>query len=179
MFAAPAMIAVTPALASLFVAYDLPMQVEQSGLIITATAGGSRVELRDKVPYTYTDLVVESCLKGDHAPGDTVTLRQRGGDVGQWSLWAQGDPKLEKGGRYVLFLLPSQGQFVLSGMAQGLARITVKDRVAYAENPLVISRYLPREGRVTQGRVLAPTPLADYLAEVARLVALGARGESK
>lgn len=71
--------------------------------------------------YTYTGIEVTRCVAGD-CP-ETVTLRHKGGTVGQWTLFISGMPRFQPGQEVLLFLRPDYegepGYHAVLGMAQG------------------------------------------------------------
>jgi hypothetical protein len=76
--------------------------------------------------YTYTGIEVSRCIAGT-CP-ETVTLKHRGGTVGEWTLYIPGMPRFTPGQEVLLFLEADpegeEGMYYTMGMVQGYFHIT-------------------------------------------------------
>jgi hypothetical protein len=72
--------------------------------------------------HTFTIFKIEQCIKG--TCGETVALKQRGGTVGEMTLYIPGMPQFSKGLKALLFLEPDPegepGFYYVVGMCQGM-----------------------------------------------------------
>lgn len=127
--------------------------------VVVATAVGERArrDARGRIVTDYT-VRVEEVMKGDARPGATLVMTRLGGVLGDLGMRVEGEPSLEVGERYVLFLdRLSDGRTLRPvGMSQGV--MPVQDR---GGEPTV----LPGGGglalvRRVQGGQLVPAPAA-------------------
>lgn len=76
--------------------------------------------------YTYTGIEVSRCIAG--TCGETITLKHRGGTVGNLTLYISGMPRFTPGQEVILFLEPDPegetGMYYTVGMAQGFFLIS-------------------------------------------------------
>lgn len=104
LFAASALCAVSPALATSIVLPSDDRLIEKSPLIVIATvATSSPVDLDGSI-WTETVLQIEETLKG--AAAATVTVREPGGELGDRLSVVFGAPEYEPGARVLVFLTP-------------------------------------------------------------------------
>jgi hypothetical protein len=80
----------------------------------------------DRPIYTYTGVEVSRCIAGT-CP-ETVTLKHRGGTVGEWTLYISGMPRFTPGQEVVLFLENDpdgeKDMYYTVGMVQGFFVVT-------------------------------------------------------
>ena len=78
--------------------------------------------------YTYTGFEVETCVAGE-CP-DAVTLKHRGGTVGDLTLYIPGMPRFADGQEALLFLRPDpegeEGRWAVFGMVQGFFHVVTE-----------------------------------------------------
>ena len=150
--------------------FSLEAQVKQSTIIVQGTVMSSKTEIRNKIPYTLSDIHITETLKGTVAKNMNVTVRQRGGSVGTYAVHADGDPVLKPGTNCLLFLIASKGEYVLSGMAQGIYTIEQKGSLATISNMVTTPRLNTTTGEIASGPILAPQSADAYLARVREVV---------
>ena len=156
--------------ATLLKQLTLETQVQQSATIVKGIVVSSHTELRNKIPYTLSSVRITESLKGSHTVNDIVTIRQRGGTVGQYKVHADGDPIIKTGTVYLMFLIPSKGEYVLSGMAQGLYTISDKSGASVISNEVSTPRLDVKTGVITSGPILQPKPASEFVNEVKALI---------
>jgi|GEM_PF-6612375 len=156
--------------ATLLKQLTLETQVQQSATIVKGIVVSSHTELRNKIPYTLSSVRIAESLKGSHTVNDIVTIRQRGGTVGQYEVHADGDPIIKAGTAYLMFLLPSKGEYVLSGMAQGLYTISTEKDTSVISNEISTPRLDVKTGVITSGPILSPRPASEFINEVKALI---------
>jgi hypothetical protein len=119
---------------------------------------------------------VETYLKG--GPGETLTFRVPGGQVGRYRSITVGAPVLETGAEAVLFLRqPDNGLPYVFGLNQGVFRVQREERTArrMVMPPLLARSETPQ--RVTRGAISRqPMPLETFGAEVRSVMADLAKG---
>jgi len=80
--------------------------------------------LRDQRNRIVTDyeLRLDEVMKGSAAPGSHLTMRRLGGIIGDLGMRVEGEPSMQPGQRYVVFLrrLPGGGPLRPVGMSQGV-----------------------------------------------------------
>ncbi len=91
-----------------------------SAAVVVATAGPARADDVDGMPFTVTDVTVDTVLSGRVSEGSVLPVRQISGSnvVGGRS---QTPPFVETGHQYLLFLAPSElalGEWVVVGPGQ-------------------------------------------------------------
>lgn len=144
-------------------------------VLVTAIDENARRDARNRIVTDFT-VRVEEVMKGDARPGDTLVMTRIGGVIGDLGMRVEGEPSLELGERYVLFLDRLSDGHTLRpvGMSQGV--LPVQDR---SGDPMV----LPGGGglslvqRVQGGQlvpapaaILHPTPLVELRDRVERVV---------
>jgi hypothetical protein len=156
---APRGTGVPEARAAVSVLLSLDELLGASAHVVVVKAGESRSVWEDlpggRRIVTYTTLQVERSL-GGAAPGEAVEVRTLGGVVGSIGQAVEGDAKLAKGERAVVFLAKSakgERTFVVAGLAQGHfpLRADEKGIVRLAPSPKAGS-LLPRPGPVISAR---------------------------
>lgn len=113
----------SPAHATISQALSLDELVDQADHVVLATCVDARAS-RDGRRRIVTDftLRVEESMKGDAASGASLTLRRLGGAIGDLGMQIAGEPHLEVGRRYLVFLRTlSDGRTLRPvGMSQGV-----------------------------------------------------------
>ena len=120
---------------------------------------------------TIVTFEVETYLKG--GPGETLTFRVPGGQIGRYRSITVGAPVLESGTEAVLFLRkPDDGLPYVFGLNQGVFRV---QRDSRTHRRLVVPPLLARSEtteRVVRGAVSRqPVPLEDFGAQVRSVMA--------
>ena len=152
----------------------------RSDLIVVGRVVEIRHEVVSRIHYTYTTVEVEQTLRGSIEPNANVTVRQRGGVVGDFEYRVHGDARLARDDRYVLFLFGGDlGVYFLRGMSQGAFTIERKPSAEYVRSQSagfqqVDPPSIPgsaskqrRASRVAQPqRVTAPTRLDVLLEQI-------------
>jgi hypothetical protein len=111
-----------PASATISEALSLDDLVGRADHVVLASTVGSRAlrDARNRIVTDYT-LRVEDVMKGDAAIGSTLTMRSLGGAIGDIGMRIEGEPRLESGRQYVVFLArTSSGALRPVGMSQGV-----------------------------------------------------------
>jgi hypothetical protein len=153
---APRGTGVPEARAAVSVLLSLDELLGASAHVVVVTAGESRSVWEDlpggRRIVTYTKLQVERSL-GGASPGEAVEVRTLGGVVGSIGQAVEGDAKLAKGERAVVFLGKGERAFVVAGLAQGHfpLRADEKGTVRLAPSPKAGS-LLPRPGPAISAR---------------------------
>lgn len=160
-----------PAHAAVLIAMDLAALVEQSDLIVVASAQKQSSRYVNKLIVTDVTLEVSSTLKGTAKPGEPVIVTHLGGAVGDVGLTVPGAASFKPGERAVVFLrrVPS-GQWNVTGMSQGIMKITGQEVQPGATGAELMER--DQEGRLVELHKPPPAPraLPDLLSEIQRLV---------
>ncbi len=114
---------VSPASATVSEALSLPELTQRADLVVLATAldKRARYDARGRI-VTDVTLRVEETMKGDARVGSTLTMTRIGGVIGDIGMRVEGEPILDVGSRYVLFLYRVEGGSTLRpvGMSQGV-----------------------------------------------------------
>ena len=126
----------TPAEATLMRALsfaDLMSRAEQVALV---TCTGEQVS-RDGSRRIVTDyaLTVEEAVRGPAAVGATLTMRSLGGAIGDLGMRIEGEPRLEVGQRYLVFVEHRAGALRSVGMSQGVLPVDEDPRGALQVHP--------------------------------------------
>jgi hypothetical protein len=112
-----------PAEATLSEALSMRELVDRAGHVVLATAvhAQARRDARNRIVTDFT-LRVEETMKGGAAPGSTLVMTRLGGAIGDIGMRVEGEPHLELGARYVLFLSRASDGRTLRpvGMSQGV-----------------------------------------------------------
>jgi hypothetical protein len=156
--------------AAVLIAMDLPALVEQSDLIVVASAQKQSSRYASKLIVTDVTLKVSSTLKGATKPGEPVIVTHLGGAVGEVGLSVPGAATFKLGESAVVFLrrAPS-GDWNVTGMSQGIMPITGQQVLPGASGAELMER--DQEGRLVDLRTpQSPRVLPDLLSEIERLV---------
>lgn len=124
------LLAAAPASATISEALSLRELVRQADHVVLATAVDERA-LRDGRDRIVTDFTVrvEEVMKGDASVGATFEMRRLGGVLGDLGMRIEGEPHLESGKRYVLFLArTTEGHLRPVGMSQGVLPVEQRGR---------------------------------------------------
>lgn len=113
-----------PAVASATIieAFSLEQLVEHADTValVTCTDERASYDSRQRIVTDYT-LRVEEVMKGTAAVGSTVQMRRLGGVLGDLGMRVEGEPVLEPGQRYLVFLRHTDsGPNRPIGMSQGV-----------------------------------------------------------
>jgi len=103
------------------VAADLTGVLEKASHVLVGRVEGieSRWDKTTSVIYTYVHVYVEECLKGT-IQGEHVTVKHRGGEIGDIGLWVSGEPRFILGEKIKLFLKHEEtGEFTVLGGREG------------------------------------------------------------
>lgn len=147
-----------PASATISEALSLDELVGRADHVVLATATGARAlrDSRDRIVTDYT-LRVDEAMKGGATIGSALTMRSLGGAIGDLGMRIEGEPRLEIGRQYVLFLTRSaSGALRPVGMSQGVLPVR---EVAGRATVMPGGEGLSLVSRV-QGGQLAPAPAA-------------------
>jgi len=114
--------------------------------------------LRDGRGRIVTDyrVTVEDVMGGSAAPGDSLTVRRLGGELGDLGMTIAGEPRLEVGQRYLLFLRDASSVLRPVGMSQGVLPVREREGVPWA-HPGGAGLSLVQRG---PGGQLVPAPAA-------------------
>lgn len=168
---AVAPVAMAPTRAAVLIALDLPALVEQSDLIVVASAQKQSSRYVNKLIVTDVTLRVSSTLKGAAKAGEPVVVTHLGGAVGEVGLNVPGAASFKMGESVVVFLrrVPS-GEWNVTGMSQGIMKIVGQEVLPGATGAELMER--DQEGRLTElpKTKAAPRALPDLLGEIERLV---------
>ncbi|MCA9606876.1 MAG: hypothetical protein KC619_14820 [Myxococcales bacterium] len=115
----------SPAEATISEALSLNELVRQSEQILLVTCVGEET-LRDDRDRIVTDyaIQVDEVSRGTAQPGQTLTLRRLGGELGDLGMRIEGEPRLVPGERYVVFVYAVGGVLRPVGMSQGVLPVT-------------------------------------------------------
>lgn len=166
--AAPAGLS-APAQAAVLIALDLPELVEQSDLIVVASAQKHSSRYVNKLIVTDVTLDVSRTLKGTSRPGEPVIVTHLGGAVGDVGLSVPGAAQFKLGERVLVFLrrAPS-GDWNVTGMSQGVMKIDGQEVMPGGTGAELMER--DQEGRLVELKPQRPRPLPDLLSEIEQLV---------
>ncbi len=96
----------------------------ESELIVRARVTSSHCQWENEVQknvYTFSDLDVIETIKGEKV--NKITIRQLGGQIGDWGMIISGTPYLQKGDEAIFFLVRNGDFFEIHSIALGLFRI--------------------------------------------------------
>lgn len=90
-------------------------------VLVTCVEGTSRRDGARRIVTDYT-LRVDEVVRGPASSGDTLVMRSLGGVLGDLGMRVEGEPRLEPGARYLVFLrVLSDGRTLRPvGMSQGV-----------------------------------------------------------
>lgn len=162
--------------ASLVEALDLPTLVAESDQVVVARvlALDSHFDEHGQI-VTDVTMQVEESVKGPLAPGAAVTVRRKGGTVGDIGMRVSGEPSFTVGETVVLFAARSTGGVLRPvGMSQGALRVFEKDGARWARgaNGGVSTVKRNKSGKLEHAAGPLPTPrrLDELLGELRSLV---------
>lgn len=118
-------LAASPARATLSEALSLNDLVRQSEHVVLVTCVGEQ-SLRDDRDRIVTDYAirVDEVSRGPAQPGQTLTLRRLGGELGDLGMRIEGEPRLAVGERYLVFLYAAGDVLRPVGMSQGVLPVS-------------------------------------------------------
>jgi hypothetical protein len=123
---APGGIAPSTAYATISEALSLEALVQQADHVVLVTAQSERArrDSRDRIVTDFT-VRVDEVMKGRASVGSTVVMTRLGGAIGDIGMRVEGEPHLEIGARYVLFLRTARDGRTLRpvGMSQGVMEV--------------------------------------------------------
>jgi hypothetical protein len=128
------LLALPDAHASLVEALDLATLVAESDQVVVAHVLSLDSHF-DEQGQIVTDVVmqVEESVKGELAPGAAVTVRRKGGTVGDIGMRVSGEPSFSVGETVLLFAARNSGGVLRPvGMSQGALRVFEKDGARWA-----------------------------------------------
>ena len=157
--AAPAALLLHPAPeahAAVSVLLSLDELLGATAHVVVVTAGESRSVWEDlpggRRIVTYTKLQVERAI-GGASPGEAVEVRTLGGVVGSVGQAVEGDAKLARGERALIFLARGERAFVVAGFAQGHFPLKADDKGTARLSPSPkAGALLPRPGPAISAR---------------------------
>jgi hypothetical protein len=160
--------------AAVLVALDLPALVEQSDLVVVASAQEQSSRYVDKLIVTDVTLKVISGLKGQVKPGDLVTVTHLGGAVGDIGLRVPGAASFSLGKSALVFLrrVPS-GDLNVTGMSQGVMPIFAEGTQQRVQTGAAGAALMQRNASgelVETHSGPSSRSLSELLAEIERLV---------
>jgi hypothetical protein len=165
-----ALIAV-PAFATTAVKLNLEQLVQRADLIVQGQVQSvsSQWDEKRRLVFTYVSIRVDEPLKGERAlKGQSVVIRQIGGNVGTIQMSVAGLPQFKTGGRALVFLKRQDATtFQVVGMNQGLYEI--KEDVAISERHGV-DLLDSKTGEVTKPQVSVRAPLEQLKTKIRELL---------
>jgi hypothetical protein len=142
--------------------------VEHSESIVVVTVQSSQPSWQDpdgdgvSQIWTTVEVRVDQVLKGNHRPGDTLSLLQMGGQIGEIRYVIPGLPEFAAGERSLLFLdgnLDNPKYTPLTGWAQGRWKVTTApDGSDRAQRDFAGSCFARQEGGEVVPDQAPPTP---------------------
>ncbi|HJL19144.1 MAG TPA: hypothetical protein RMH99_26000 [Sandaracinaceae bacterium LLY-WYZ-13_1] len=173
----------SPAHATISEALSLPELVAEADHVVLVTCVDERTsrDARRRIVTDFT-LRVEEAMKGGARPGSTLTMRRLGGALGDLGMRVEGEPHLEVGRRYLVFLRTLTDGTTLRpvGMSQGVMPVQ-EEAGARMVQPGGGGMALMQRGsdgrlRPAPAALLHPRPYVDVRGRVERLVADGTGG---
>lgn len=161
--------------ASLVEALDLTTLVAESDQVIVARVLALESHFDDRGQIvTDVTMQVEESVKGQLAPGAAVTVRRKGGTVGDIGMRVSGEPSFSVGETVVLFAARgSSGVLRPVGMSQGALRVFEKDGARWARgaNGGIATVKRGKSGKMEHapGALPAPRRLDELLSELRSL----------
>lgn len=159
-----------PAAASVAVLISFDELVNRSSHVIVATAGEQK-SLWEDLPsgrriVTYTHLAVERTVAGPVEK--EIWVRTLGGVVGKIGQSVSGEPSFSAGARALVFVSAIDGQYVVTGRAQGHYPIVeIKGQAPTLGSSPDAGALLPRRGPTISARErLVGTPLEEAVSTV-------------
>ena len=104
---------------------DMQSLVANSDKVVYGTVSDVESRLEKGRVYTYTEIRVDESIKGD--AGETVTIRQIGGETEELATWVAGMPRFAEGEQVITFLEQTKDPtlHVVTGMMQGKFKVVV------------------------------------------------------
>ncbi|MGM0557495.1 MAG: hypothetical protein ACQEVA_14015 [Myxococcota bacterium] len=104
---------------------DMQSLVANSDKIVYGTVESVESRLEKGRVYTYTSIKVDQSLKGD--PGESLMIRQLGGETEELATWVAGMPRFSEGEQVITFVEETrdEGYHVVTGMMQGKFDVVV------------------------------------------------------
>jgi hypothetical protein len=156
------------ALATVYVPADFTEMVAASRFVVHGTIVDSRAEpTADRTGIvTFVTVDVAQPLKG--TPGQSITFRVPGGQVGRYRRVIVGAPEFERGDEVVLFLTSRGPSFpYVFGLSQGVYRVSRSNGRAIVVPPPISLREGSAPGLVVRGDPARRTlPLDEFAREV-------------
>jgi hypothetical protein len=165
--------------ASVSRALSLAELVSSADHIVLARAGQrhSRWHHNGKLIVTDVSLRVESALKGDARPGETLTATVLGGKLEGLGLQVPGAASFETGARAIVFLYQSEpsGDLRVVGMSQGVLPLREQDGATMVipggSGAALMQQDDSGALRPAPDALAVPRPMLDVVDEIRRLVA--------
>ncbi len=177
-----ALLGAAPASATISEALSLDELVGRADHVVLATATDARAlrDSRDRIVTDYT-LRVDEAMKGDAAIGSALILRSLGGAIGDLGMRIEGEPRLEVGRQYVVFMArTSSGSLRPVGMSQGV--LPVREVAGQAtvmpggEGLSLVQRVRGGQLAPAPAALLHPQPYLELRARVDRVIEGERRG---
>ncbi len=112
--------------------FSLNELAKTSDLIVQGEVLEISSRMESKHIYTYVKVKISNSFKGDFP--DAVTLKIKGGKIGNIVEKVSGNPSFEKGERVILFLKKRGEFFYPSGMALGKFKIINENGIDFVIN---------------------------------------------
>jgi hypothetical protein len=156
------------AFGTVYVPADFTQMVAASRFVIHGTVVDSRSEpTADRTAIvTFVTVDVAQSLKG--TPGESITFRVPGGQIGRYRRVIVGAPQFERGDEVVLFLTSRGPSFpYVFGLSQGVYRVSRSTGRAIVVPPPIALRQGSAPGLVVRGDPARRTlPLDEFAREV-------------
>lgn len=104
---------------------DMQSLVANSDKIVYGTVSDVESRLEKGRVYTYTEIRVDESVKGQ--AGESITIRQLGGETEELATWVAGMPRFAEGEQVITFLEQTKDPtlHVVTGMMQGKFKVVV------------------------------------------------------
>ncbi|MCA9665386.1 MAG: hypothetical protein KC503_07355 [Myxococcales bacterium] len=109
----------SPATATVMEALSLDDLARGASHVVEGEVTSKRVYLRGGVPWTDTTVKLSRVLMGSATRGQSMVVRQPGGELGTLGLRVSGAATMRRGETVMLFVRPVRGVYVPVGMTQG------------------------------------------------------------
>lgn len=161
-------------------ALSLRELVQQADYVVLATAreGRARRDAHGRIVTEYA-LRVDDVMKGELHAGSRLVMISLGGVLGDLGMRVEGEPHLEAGARYVLFLRRSGDALRPVGMSQGVLPLRgVAEQVVLpgAAGLSLVQRVQGGALLPAPAALLHPEPYAHFRARVDAVVREGPAG---
>jgi len=165
-FAALALVLAQAASATTVQKFTLQELTKKAASIVVGTVvdGTSSWDASKKEIYTYYTISVSQPVKGSKN-GETITIRQLGGTVGNIASIVPGMPSFKKGEEVVLFLTQKDaaGYPWVMGLQQGKYSVVEQDGLKMVRNDLSGTGLLTPNGRHAEPTVAPDQQLGAFL----------------